>query len=170
MQDVGTLYEKYATLVYKYLLSLCHDVDLAEEMTQETFFRAVEKIQTYQNNGNSKISTWLCQIAKHVWFQYLDKHKKLQTDELPFDLTANRALEPEEQLTQQETKIAVYKAILALPEPQRSVMQLRITGDLSFAEIGDILEKSENWARVTYFRAKEKIAKTIFEHGGPSNE
>ena len=73
MEDMDAVYRQHAQTVYKFLLSQCHDADLAEELTQETFYQAVRSIDRF--NGSCKVSVWLCQIAKHLWYQHLRKRK-----------------------------------------------------------------------------------------------
>ncbi|MCI8515246.1 MAG: sigma-70 family RNA polymerase sigma factor [Lachnospiraceae bacterium] len=153
MNNIEEVYIKYAKEVYRYLLSLSHDRDLAEELTQETFFRAMQALDRY--DGSCKLSVWLCQIGKHLWYQWLDRHSKWGQTELTEALQGGET--PEETAILRMEKAALYKAIHSLPEPMREVVHMRLTGEFSFAEIGEILGKSENWARVTFYRAKRKI-------------
>ncbi|MCL2198723.1 MAG: RNA polymerase sigma factor [Defluviitaleaceae bacterium] len=147
MDEIEKAYNLHAKDVYRYLLSLSHDEDLAEELTQETFFRAMRTINRY--DGSCKLSVWLCQIAKHMWYQWLDKQSRRKQTELSPDI-------PHEDVFHSE-KTALYKVISALPEPMRELVHLRLTGEFSFAEIGDIMGKTENWSRTTFYRAKLKI-------------
>ena len=156
MSDMDKIYQQHAQTVYKYLLSLTHDEDLSEELTQETFYRAVYSIANY--DGTCKLSVWLCQIAKHIWYQELDKRKRKPTVPLDEDILP-KAESPEDEYLASQSKISLYRALHDLDEPMREVMYLRLTGELSFKEIGEILGKSENWARVTFYRGKQKILK-----------
>lgn len=151
--NMEQIYKDHAQSVYKYLLSMTGNPDLAEELTQETFYRAVYSIDKY--DGSCKISVWLCQIAKHIWYQELDKRAKRQTQEL--DETIPATGNPEDTVVAANEKVALYKAINTLSQPMKEVVLLRLSGELSFAEIGEILSKSENWARTTFYRAKQKI-------------
>lgn len=154
MQDIGQIYEEYFETVYKYLFCLTHNNDIAEELTQETFYRAVEKINTYK--GDCKISVWLCQIAKHLWFDYCRKNKKtINIQENLFNEHSTNVTE--ESIISNDEKISLYKKMQNLDEKTREVIYLRITGELSFKEIGTILNKTENWARVTFYRGKTKL-------------
>lgn len=153
MDDIERVYALHAQDVYKYLLSISHDEDLAEELTQETFFRAMRTISKY--NGNCKISVWLCQIAKHIWYQWLDKNSRQKQIELTQEI--QRAESPEFSTILHAEKTTLYKAIHSLPEPMRELVYMRLTGEFSFSEIGEILGKSESWARTTFYRAKQKI-------------
>lgn len=153
MDDIEKAYTLHSHDVYKYLLSLSHDKDLAEELTQETFFRAMRTLSNY--DGSCKLSVWLCQIAKHLWYQWLDKHSRQKQAELTEGLQGDES--PEMSVILRAEKAALYKAIHSLPEPMRELVHMRLTGEFSFAEIGAILGKNENWARTTFYRAKQKI-------------
>ncbi len=161
MDDMDAVYRSHAQTVYKFLLAQCHDPDLSEELTQETFCQAVRSIDRF--DGACKLSVWLCQIAKHLWYQHLRKH---QRDSVPLE-TALESPVPsaEEGLLEQEGRLALLRLIHQLPEPHREVVYLRIFGNLSFREIGDVLGRTENWARVTFYRSKEKLGT-----GGAGNE
>lgn len=153
-------YEQYFNTVYGYLCTLTGgNGDLAEELTQETFYRATVKISEFR--GDCKMSTWLCQIAKYVFYQSLDKRRR--SKEVAFDEAVEIAAaeETERAIEEAETKLYVYKAIQKLQSPMRDVVMLRLTGELSFKEIGDVLSKSENWARVTFYRAKQILGKEL---------
>lgn len=154
MHDIEQIYKEYFNTVYKYLLVLSHNSDISEELTQETFTKAVIKINTYK--GNSAISVWLCQIAKNLYLDYLKKNKKtFDMGENLLDLQENNSLE--NNVIEEEEKILLYKQIQNLDEKTREVMYLRLTGELSFKEIGTILNQTENWARVTFYRGKQKL-------------
>lgn len=147
------IYREYAQTVYKFLLSQCHDADLAEELTQETFYQAVRSIDRY--DGSCKLSVWLCQIAKHLWFKHLRKMQK-QPEGLTEDIFLSVPSAEEDTLSRQG-HLQLLRAVHALPEIMREVVYLRVFGDLSFKEIGAVLGKTENWARVTFYRGKEKL-------------
>ena len=153
MQNMEKIYEEYFETVNKYLFCLTRNYDMAEELTQETFYRAVKKIGTYR--GACKISVWLCQIAKNLWYDQCRKNKKIVNKD--FDLLEIEAQNIEDEVISNEEKIILYKRMQKLDEKTREVIYLRITGELSFKEIGDILNKSENWARVTFYRGKLKL-------------
>lgn len=155
MQDMEKIYEEYFETVNKYLFCLTHNNDISEELTQETFYKAVKKIDTYK--GECKMSVWLCQIAKNLWYDQCRKNKKF-VDTKEADLLNVQALNTlEEQVISNDEKISLYKKMQHLDEKTREVMYLRITGELSFKEIGIILNKTENWARVTFYRGKNQL-------------
>lgn len=161
MEDMDAIYRRHVHTVYKFLLAQCREPDLAEELTQETFYQAVRSIDRF--DGSCKLSIWLCQIAKHLWYQQLRKRQKapVPLDEVP-DFPAPSA---EEGLLEQEGHLALLRKIHQLPEPQREVVYLRAFGGLSFREIGDVLDHTEAWARVTFYRSKEKL-----RNGGAEDE
>ena len=156
MQDMEQIYEQYFETVYKYLFCLTRNSDISEELTQETFYRAVKKIHTFK--GDCKISVWLCQMAKNLWYDECRKHKKtIKISEESFLETQASNDVTEEKVVQNEEKITLYKKLQKLDEKTREVIYLRITGELSFKEIGMILNQTENWARVTFYRGKQKL-------------
>lgn len=154
MQNIEEIYKQYSKTVYKYVFCLTDgNHDLTEEITQETFVIAVEKINEFQ--GNCKISVWLCQIAKFLWYKELKKKKKFQgIEEIE---TLKNFPEIEDALIEKEERLQLFKSIQNLDEKTKDVMYLRLMGNLSFNEIAEVLGKTSNWARVTYYRGKEKI-------------
>ena len=155
MQDIEQIYKEYFQTVNKYLFCLTRNNDISEELTQETFYRAVKKINTYR--GECKISVWLCQIAKNLWYDYCRKNKNTSIKNED-DLFNNQPINTlEEKIIANDEKISLYKKMQKLDDKTREVMYLRITGELNFKEIGVILNKTENWARVTFYRGKNKL-------------
>lgn len=154
MQNIEQIYKEYFKTVNKYLFCLTHNSDISEELTQETFYRAVKKIDTYK--GECKISVWLCQIAKNLWYDQCRKKKRDgEIDESILDFDATNVTE--EQVISNEEKMILYKKMQKLDEKTREVLYLRITGELSFKEIGIILNKTETWAKVTFYRGKNRL-------------
>lgn len=153
MQDMEEIYKQHSKAVYKYIFCLSSgNSELAEEITAETFAIAVEKINKFR--GNCKISVWLCQIAKFLWYKELKKKSKLQFEELE-NIEDN--LKIEEDIIRKEEKLQIFKNIQSLDEKTKDVMYLRLMGNLSFIEIAEVMGKTSNWARVTYYRGKQKI-------------
>lgn len=154
MQDMEQIYEQYFETVNKYLFCLTRNNDIAEELTQETFYKAVKKIDTYK--GECKISVWLCQIAKNSWYDYCKKNKKvIRLEEEILEIQSDETTE--EKVISNDEKISLYRKLQKLDERTREVIYLRITGELSFKEIGMILNQTENWARVTFYRGKNQL-------------
>ncbi|WP_422659310.1 RNA polymerase sigma factor [Paenibacillus sp. EC2-1] len=156
MQDTEELYREYSTQVYKFVFSLCHHHLLAEEITQETFYRAVKSIHRY--DGTCKVYVWLCQIAKHVWYQELDKQKKRPSDTLE-DPSLTDSYTTESQFILAQDKMELFKQLHLLDPNTKEVLYLRLTGEFTFREIGEILGRDETWARVTFYRGKQKLMK-----------
>jgi RNA polymerase sigma-70 factor (ECF subfamily) len=148
------VYRQYARTVYRYLVSLCHDPDLAEELTQETFCQAIRSVGSY--DGRCKMSTWLCGVAKNVLRTHLRKHPPAE----PLEDAPLAVPSAEAETISGEERLGLMRRLHALPEPCREVVYLRIFGSLSFREIGEVLDRTENWARVTFYRAKEKLKDT----------
>lgn len=158
--DIKEAYEQYFNTVYGYLGTLTGgNYDLAQELTQETFYRATKKIAEFR--GDCKMSTWLCQIAKFVYYQSLDKKRRRK--EVTLDEAVELAMQEEvhKSIEDEQAKLHIYKSIQKLDSPMRDVVMLRLTGELSFKEIGDIMAQSENWARVTFYRAKQILGKEL---------
>ena len=139
MEDV---YKDYFSVVYKYLYSLSHNENIAEELTQETFYRAVKNINKYK--GKCKMSTWLCQIAKNLWYSELKKNKRNSNIDINSLIESSNLLE---EYINKEEKISMFKEISKLDDKTKEVIHLRING-MTFKEIGEILDKNENWAKI----------------------
>lgn len=161
--DMESVYQDYANLIYRFLYSQTHDAEWSQELMQETFLRAVTSISRY--DGTCKLSVWLCQIAKHTLWQEIRKKKRFDTAQLSDMLPDAACLDGESSALRRENKRELYQAIHHLAEPEREVVLYRITGELSFREIGEILGKSENWARTVFYRAKLKLREELKEHG-----
>lgn len=166
--DIEKLYREYFTPVYRYTLSLVHDPDMAEEITQETFFRALKKINDYR--GEASLKVWLCQIARNLSFDSLKRQSKITAltkhdddESNDYELPAGSESDPEEQLLRKQTAMKIHRILHDLKEPYKEVFQLRTFGDLSFAEIGELFGKSESWARVTYYRSRMMIKEELDE-------
>lgn len=165
--DIERMYREYFTPVYRYTLSLVHDPDLAEEITQETFFRALRKIDSYR--GEASLRAWLCQIAKNICLDTAKKKtRQVSLENISDEETASgsfvtEAQTPEEQLLQKQTAMNIYRILHGLKEPYKEVFQLRTFGGLSFAEISELFGKSESWARVTYYRSRMMIREELDE-------
>ncbi len=158
-KNFDDIYAEYANIIKHFLISITNNFDLAEELTQETFYQAYKYILRY--NGTCKMSVWLCQIAKHLYFDYLKKNKHMQTTSIenlqdslyynPFENT------PEELYIFNEEVTSLLNIVKKTKEPYQQIFLLRLYDELNYKEIGQIFGKSENWARVTYYRAKELI-------------
>ena len=150
------VYELYFKDVYKYVLSLCRDEHMAEEVTQETFFKALKSIDSFR--GQCKLYVWLCQIAKNTYFTMAAKQRKKQYEEFSFE-HEDDALE--KSLLIQESAFEIHRLLHDMEEPYKEVFSLRVFGELPFKQIGQLFGKTESWARVTYHRARLKIREGI---------
>mgnify|MGYP000292603823 CR=1 FL=1 len=160
MKVTDEVYREYSQMVYMYLFSLTGDAHVAEEVTQETFYQAVKSIGSFK--GESSVSTWLIGIANNVLRGYFRKQKKQAEEELPkTEIAARGGTSTEDIVLRSMDTISLMQAMHRLPEPYREVLHLRLTADLSFKELGQIMERTENWARVTYYRGKEKLLKGV---------
>lgn len=148
VEDCQEIYSLYFRDVYKYMLSLSRDPHLAEEITQETFFKAIRSLDSFR--GQCRLYVWLCQIAKNTYRSYLARHKEPETEETP-------AGSLEEMMLNKESAFLIHQALHNLPEPYKEVFSLRVLGELPFRQIGLLFGKTENWARVIYHRARMKI-------------
>ena len=150
MPDFEAVYRQYFADVYKYALALSRDEQTAEEVTQETFFKALTAIDSFR--GDCQLRVWLCQIARNQYLTLCRERKKF-TDAEP---------EPgdsgiEEGFADREDAQRLHILLHALPEPYKEVFSLRTFGELPFSQIGELFGKTESWARVTYFRARRKL-------------
>lgn len=144
--------------VYRFLLRLTGDEDQAEELLQETFYRALQHIDRFE--GRCSLYTWLCQIGKNAWLKECRRSKRYEGafDDLTLP---SPALTPEDAVIQKETVRAIRQAIHRLKEPYKDVCILHLFGDVPLKEIAAIYGKSESWARVTFFRAKQQIIQEV---------
>lgn len=152
-ESFDQIYQTCFDPVYRYVLSLSGDAQLAEEITQETFFKALRSLDRFR--GDSSLKSWLCAIAKNQFCTALRKKKNH-----PAPLTETQqdpAAGPEEALLSREDGLRIHRLLHDLPEPYREVFTLRTLGQLSFRDIGELFGKTENWACVVYHRARARI-------------
>lgn len=154
MRDFEEIYSQYFDDVYKYILVLCKDKEIAEDITQETFIKALKSIDGFR--GQCKLKVWLCQIAKNSYFSMCRKSKNTYEIDKDIDEFSLEAL-----LINKESAFEIHKVIHRLDEPYREVFSLRVFGELTFAEIGELFDKSESWARVTFHRTKIKLREVL---------
>lgn len=150
------IYNEYSKLVFKYLFSLTNNSEIAEELMQETFYSAIKNINKFRQD--SSIKTWLCKIAKNKWIDYCKKSSKISETNIDDINEKFLYIESfENTYTNRDEILDLYKKIHKLDETSKEVILLRIRSDLTFKEIGNILGKSEEWARITFYRAKLKL-------------
>jgi RNA polymerase sigma-70 factor (ECF subfamily) len=158
--DVEQIYEQYFQDVYLFALSLCRDQQLAEEITQETFVKAVKNIGQFK--GNCKISVWLCQIAKNTYFTFMDKQTRFQPGDFQ-EKVRGSSHSIEQSLIDKTEALRIHKLLHSLKEPYKEVFTLRVFGELSFLHISEVFGKTESWARVTFHRARNLIQDLLME-------
>ncbi|ARP50577.1 MULTISPECIES: RNA polymerase sigma factor [Caproicibacterium] len=157
MTEFEEIYSNYFKDVYRYSLVLSKNKSIAEDITQETFFKALKKIDAFK--GDCKISVWLCQIAKNTYFSYLKKQPYLLED---IDNVVNIPGDDFEQKIIADGNVyEIHKLIHGLEEPYKEVFMLRFFGALSFRKIAELFGKTESWARVTYHRARAKLKEAL---------
>lgn len=154
MAEFQEVYDRYFRDVYKYTLSLSRDPDVAEEITQETFFKALKNIDSFR--GQCRLYVWLCQIAKNTYLTQLQKQSRASPE---VEVPSGESLE--DRLLTRESAFEIHKVLHRLPEPYKEVFSLRVFGELPFSQIGELFGKTESWARVTYHRARMKIKEEL---------
>lgn len=150
------IYSKYYKSIYRYLLSITKNSSIAEEMTQETFYKALKNIDKF--DPSYKMFTWLCNIGKNTYYSNIKKNKRfevLNDDEVDTEIMII------DKIIESETNEELLKIIHNLEEPYKEVFTLRVYGNLSFKQIGNIFNKTESWARVTFYRSKIKIKEKL---------
>lgn len=157
MAEFNDIYIQYFKDVYKYVLSLCRNEAVAEDITQETFFKALKGIDSF--NGKCKMRVWLCQIAKNTYFSYCEREKKYAACSDKWEWAD--AEDFEQKFLNNENVFEIHKLLHCLDEPYKEVFTLRLFGELSFSQIAELFGKTESWARVTYHRAKLKLKEDL---------
>lgn len=159
-EEFEKLYETYYMRVYSYVMTLAKKQHIAEEITQEAFYRAFTAKSAFR--GESNALTWLCAIARNLYFDEMRRQsKKVEAEQ---DINAADGADVQREAEDHDASYRIHSALNELEEPYRRVFELRIFGELSFREIGSICERTENWARVTYHRAKLKLQERVNFH------
>lgn len=160
MPEFETVFRENEQFVFRFLMKLCADASLAEELTQDTFFRAYMNLSSLRDEN--KVSSWLCQIAKNTYFAWYNSQKK--TLPLTEDISADSAPDIAELFEEQELAGKAFSCLHVLEEPYKEVFLLFVFGGLSLKAISTMFGKSESWARVTFYRAKQKIMEGLGNH------
>lgn len=161
MEDFEAIYVQHFDGVYKYVFSLCRNETMAEEITQETFYRAMEHIDKFE--GKCKLYVWLCQIAKNTFLTYAKKQKRHVSET---DIDLSKQIEPsfENEILDKETVWKLHKLLHELSDPYKEVFSLRVFGELPFSQIGELFGKSDSWARLIFYRAKKELRRNLDEN------
>lgn len=164
MASFSQLYEQYAEQVYRFLLALTGEPGLAEELTQETFYQAFLHIDRFENRCS--VSTWLCQIGKNAYFRERKRRRRMVSPENLEKQPQSPLPDPEESLVEREQAQRLRVHLSHLPEPYRTVFALRVYSAADYKELARLYGKSESWARVTCFRAKEQLLARLEQEDG----
>lgn len=156
MHDIDDICKKYYNTVFKYLMSLTYDINLSEELTQETFCIAIKEIDKFK--GKCTICTWLCVIAKHLYYKEIKRIAKFNVTEI--NEKDIQEVSFEEEYCLNEERVELYKKIQQLDDVTKNVMYLRLLG-FSFKEIADITGRNESWGKVIYHRGKKELEKLL---------
>ena len=153
MLDFEKVFQENQTFIFRYLMKLCGNESLAEELTQETFFRAYMNLTGLRKE--EKLTVWLCQIAKNTYFAWYNEQKRLQPlDDIP---VSENTQDIAEAFVEKELSAKAYVCLHKMDEPYKEVFMLCVFGGLSLKDISSLFGKSESWARVTFYRAKQKL-------------
>lgn len=161
MLDFEKVFQDNQNFIFRYLMKLCGNESLAEELTQETFFRAYMNLTGLRKE--EKVTVWLCQIARNTYFAWYNQQKKLQ----PLDESMIPESVPDiaDAFTEKELQTKAYACLHAMEEPYKEVLMLSLFGGLSLKDISSLFGKSESWARVTFYRAKQKMMEGMKNNG-----
>ena len=160
MENFDAAYREYVDDVYRFLRGLTGSESLSEELTQETFFKAFQSIDTYR--GESELRVWLCSIARNLYYNHLRKEKHLAPD-TPLDMIEDDGPDFTDLIADKETAMQIHRVLHDLRDPYKEVFSLRVFGELSFREIGSLFEKNGHWACVVFHRAKAMIQEKMKE-------
>ncbi len=154
------IYSTYFKSVYRYIWKLSGDENIAEEITSETFLKAMKSIGDFRNECDMRV--WICQIAKNTYYSYLKKnHRTVSVDETELQSITDPNAFIDEQIGIQDEAQQIRKALHTMSDPYKEVFMWRVFGELSFKEIGALYGKTDNWACVTYHRARKMIQDKI---------
>ncbi len=152
--DIEKIYNEYFKIIYQYVLSLSKDPGLSEDIAQETFLKALKRVDELEDGDNVK--GWLCKIARNIYYKHYNSKKRI--DEVISEINEESfETGPETDVINAEERVRLYKLLHDLEEPYKEVFSLRTFGGLAFKDIGSIFNRTENWARVTYHRSRKKL-------------
>ena len=161
MTDFENIYNEYFHDVYKYMLSLCQNETMAEEVTQATFCKAMESIDSFK--GKCSLFVWLCQIAKNTYFTLYKKQKR-RVSESEFETSIVALPDFESEYIDSETSKRLHQLLHELSDPYKEVFMLRVFGELPYSQIGELFSKTDSWARLIVYRAKKELWRRLNEH------
>lgn len=159
MQNLEDMCKEYTQIIYKYLFCITRDREIAEDLTQETLYKAIKHIKDFR--GDCEINLWLCKIARNEWFMYLNKNKKIRHVAIDEASMIADKINIEDEVIGSEIRDTIYQKIKELDEETSQIMLLHLEQDMNFKEIGDIFNRNETWARVKFFRGKQKVKERL---------
>ena len=159
MQNLEDMCKEYTQIIYKYLFCITRDREIAEDLSQETLYKAIKHIKDFR--GDCKINLWLCKIARNEWFMYLNKNKKIRHVAIDEASMIADKINIEDEVIGSEIRDTIYQKIKELDEETSQIMLLHLEQDMNFKEIGDIFNRNETWARVKFFRGKQKVKERL---------
>ena len=157
MTEFEQIYREHFDTVYRFLMRLCRDAPLAEELAQETFFRAMQSLNKF--DGRCRVDVWLCQIARNAYYS----HCRRQKDKKHILPEIDSGQDMQNTILDQEQAMIIYAHLHELNEPYKEVFMLRLFGELEYSQIAKLFGKTESWARVTYHRAKTRLTESVKE-------
>ena len=157
MTEFEQIYREHFDTVYRFLMRLCRDAPLAEELAQETFFRAMQSLNKF--DGRCRVDVWLCQIARNAYYS----HCRRQKDKKHILPEIDSGQDMQNTILDQEQAMIIYAHLHELNEPYKEVFMLRLFGELEYSQIAKLFGKTESWARVTYHRAKMTLMESVKE-------
>lgn len=154
--EFDKIYKKYFSDVFRYVRKMSNNEHIAEEITADTFFKAMNNIDKFR--GDCDVRVWLCQIAKNSYLSYLKKNSHIEDiDDMEFEKKVVNDKDFEEKLIRNDEAMQIQKLLHEISDPYKEVFMWRVFAELSFKQIGQMFNKSENWACVTYHRARTMI-------------
>ena len=160
MTDFESIYNAYFDDVFRYIFRLSNDKHIAEDITSNTFFKAMQSLKNFR--GDCDIRVWLCQIAKNCYYSYIKSaNRTISVDDTTLINIPDTEYSVEQQLLKQDQAMRIQNVLHGVPEPYKEVFMWRVFAELSFKQIGQIFNKSENWACVTYHRARNMIKERL---------
>lgn len=163
VMEFEQIYSTYFESVYRYIWKLSGDEHIAEEITSETFLKAMKSIEDFR--GDCDMRVWICQIAKNTYYSYMKKsHRMVSVDEIEIQSITDSNAFIEEQIGIQEEIRQIRKILHMMSDPYKEVFMWRVFGEMSFKEIGALYGKTDNWACVTYHRARKMIQDRLEEN------
>lgn len=161
-REFHEIYEKYSPDLYSFILRMCGSEQLAKDILQDTMLKAMTSADSFK--GDCSVKTWLYTIARNLWY---DRLKKAENRNQPLDSIPEPAAQEsiEACFADRDTALRIHHLLHELDEPYREVFTLRVFAELRFADIAKVFGRTENWAGVTYYRAKQKLIELLKKEG-----